>query len=662
MKLGERIQLDPSVDCNSLGLDNAQKIICVALQEYGMIFVENTGPWNNLVYAEQLINKSVSWTNVFSSIIINIPLNRLRIVAPIYPYQTDDTIPPSTPTALASTFISSTQINLSWSASTDNVAVAGYKIYRNGTQIAITSNTNYSDTGLSPSTTYTYSVSAYDAAGNNSNRSGSVSVSTQAAPDTQAPTVPNNLTATTISSTQINLSWTASIDNVGVSGYKVFRNGLQIATTSNTNYSDTGLSPLTTYSYTVSAFDAAGNVSAQSAVISAMTQVSVPPSTTVYEDAEDGTIKGWDVYDNDPAGANITNVYDNDRMSRVIQLTGSGWDNGYRLRKDDWSAWNNSTQFIIEWSMKYSEYFNVYIDVETTAGHRYLYYTPDNYNALGTSEYVHHGLGSGIIDGKWHTFVRDLLADLQEAQPGVTILEVNGFLIRGSGRVDDIKLSNKVPVTDTQAPTVPTNLQATAISSSQINLSWTASIDNVGVTGYKVFRNGVQIATTSNTNYSDTGLSPLTTYSYTVSAFDAAGNVSAQSAQASATTQSTIYNLTVRAKGSDASGWPNMEIWIDGVKVVNTTVNSTSYTDYNFSISSNPKKIDVVFTNDYYDSATGADRNLYVDYIIVTGKTIQAEDPSVILDKGSGSAAFDGINTILGQEGILWDAALRFNN
>ena len=92
--------------------------------------------------------------------------------------------------------------------------------------------------------------------------------------------------------------------------------------------------------------------------------------------------------------------------------------------------------------MKYSEYFVVYMDVVTTAGHRYIFYTPDDYDALGTGEYVHRGLGSGVISGQWHTFVRDLQADLEEAQPGEEILEVNGFLIRGSGRVDDIKLQS----------------------------------------------------------------------------------------------------------------------------------------------------------------------------------------------------------------------------
>src|SRR5437016_5865615 len=98
---------------------------------------------------------------------------------------------------------------------------------------------------------------------------------------------------------------------------------------------------------------------------------------------------------------------------------------------------------------------------------------------------------------------------------------------------------------DTTAPTVPTNLSATAISSSQINLAWTASTDNVAVTGYKVFRAGVQIATvTAGATYQNTGLTAGTPYSYTVSAYDAAGNNSAQSSAVSATTQAPPPTLT----------------------------------------------------------------------------------------------------------------------
>jgi hypothetical protein len=90
--------------------------------------------------------------------------------------------------------------------------------------------------------------------------------------------------------------------------------------------------------------------------------------------------------------------------------------------------------------------------------------------------------------------------------------------------------------TDTTPPSVPTGLATTAASSTQINLSWTASTDNVGVTGYKIFRSGTQIGTSSSTTYQDGGRTPSTSYTYTVAANDAAGNTSAQSASASATT------------------------------------------------------------------------------------------------------------------------------
>ncbi|MFH1231641.1 MAG: fibronectin type III domain-containing protein, partial [Planctomycetota bacterium] len=86
-------------------------------------------------------------------------------------------------------------------------------------------------------------------------------------------------------------------------------------------------------------------------------------------------------------------------------------------------------------------------------------------------------------------------------------------------------------------PSVPTGLNASAVSSSQINLTWNASTDNVGVTGYKVYRNGSYVGPSSTTSYNDTGLAPSITYTYTVAAYDAAGNNSAQSSQASATTQ-----------------------------------------------------------------------------------------------------------------------------
>ncbi|MGE5527803.1 MAG: discoidin domain-containing protein [Patescibacteria group bacterium] len=184
-----------------------------------------------------------------------------------------DTQAPTAPTNLVATAVSSSRIDLSWTASTDNVGVTGYKIFRGGVEIDTVTGTTYSDTGLAANTTYSYYVKAFDAAGNISAASNTAQATTQSGGgDTQAPTAPTNLAANAVSSSQINLTWTASTDNVGVTGYQIFRDGEQVGTSATTSYSDTGLAANTTYSYYVKAYDAAGNVSAQSNTAQATTQ------------------------------------------------------------------------------------------------------------------------------------------------------------------------------------------------------------------------------------------------------------------------------------------------------------------------------------------------------------------------------------------------------
>ncbi|MFO0753327.1 MAG: choice-of-anchor Q domain-containing protein [Thermodesulfovibrionales bacterium] len=110
---------------------------------------------------------------------------------------------------------------------------------------------------------------------------------------------------------------------------------------------------------------------------------------------------------------------------------------------------------------------------------------------------------------------------------------------------------------DTEAPTIPTALSALAVSSSQIDLSWSASTDNVGVAGYRLYRDGTQIAATAATAYSDMGLAPATTYAYTVAAYDTAGNVSTQSSPASATTPAETVPEVVSRIRQDCTGYTN---------------------------------------------------------------------------------------------------------
>src|SRR2546422_291567 len=277
-----------------------------------------------------------------------------------------DTVAPSTPAGLTASAVSSSRINLSWLAATDNVGVIRYGVYRNGVQIDIVAGTSYANTGLAAATTYSYTVLAYDTSWIASAQSSAVSATTKALADTQPPSSPTNLAATAVSSSQIDLSWSPATDNVGVTGYRVYRNGTLSASPTGTSASITGLLASTLYSFTVSAFDAAGNVSALSA----------PRSVTTLP----------------------------------------------------------------------------------------------------------------------------------------------------------------LPLPDTTAPTVPTGLAASAVTSTSLTLSWNASIDNIGVAGYAVYRDGTLAASPGGTSASITGLSASTTYSFIVSAFDAAGNVSALSAPLSVTT------------------------------------------------------------------------------------------------------------------------------
>jgi chitodextrinase len=200
-----------------------------------------------------------------------------------------DTTPPSAPSGLTATAASSSQINLNWTASTDNVGVTGYRVERcqgagctTFTQIGTPTTTSYSDTGLTAGTSYSYRVRATDSAGNLSGYSSTASTSTSSG-DAQPPTVPAGLTVLASSSIEVDLAWAASTDNVGVTGYLIERctgsgcsSFAQIGTSTAPPYYDPALSPSTAYSYRVRATDAAGNFSAYSNVISATTPASSP--------------------------------------------------------------------------------------------------------------------------------------------------------------------------------------------------------------------------------------------------------------------------------------------------------------------------------------------------------------------------------------------------
>jgi chitodextrinase len=400
---------------------------------------------------------------------------------------TPDTTPPSAPTGVTATPASASQINLAWTASTDNVAVTGYRVERcagancsNFAQVGTPAATTFGDIGLAPSTAYSYRVRAVDAAGNLSDYSTVVSTSTPAGPDTTAPTAPTGLTATAASTSQINLAWTASTDNVGVTGYRVERcqgancsNFAQVGTPTTTTFSSTGLAANTAYRFRVRAVDAAGNLSVYSAIASATTQAADTTRPTAPSGLA-GTAAG-------PTLVNLTWTASTDNVGVT----------GYRIERCQGSSCTNYAQIGTSTSASYA-------DATATASTAFRYRVRANDAAGNLSTY-----------------------------------------------------SNVVTVTtpaipDTTAPSAPTGTTATAVAATGINVGWTASSDNVGVTGYRMERcqgpgcsNFAQVGTPTGTSFGDTGLTPSTTYSYRVLAVDAAGNVSGYSPVASATTPAT---------------------------------------------------------------------------------------------------------------------------
>ena len=300
-----------------------------------------------------------------------------------------DTEAPTAPTSLSASNITQTTADLSWNASSDNVAVTGYDIYQGSTNIGTVTGTSVQITGLTAATSYSFNVKAKDAAGNESSSSNTVNFTTPSGADTEAPTAPTSLAASNVTQTTADLSWSASSDNVGVTGYDVYQGSTNLGTVTGTSANITGLTAATSYSFSVRAKDAAGNVSSSSNTV------------------------------------NITTL-------------------------------------------------------------------------------------SGA---------------------------------------------------DTESPTVPTSLVASNVSQTTVDLSWNASSDNVGVTGYDVYQGASNIMSVTGTSASVTGLTAATAYTFSVIAKDAAGNTSSSSNTVNITTQSAGGGSTVLNEGYFESGWDG---WVDG--------------------------------------------------------------------------------------------------
>ncbi len=171
--------------------------------------------------------------------------------------------PPTQPTNLAAGTITTNSVALAWTASTSSAGVTGYNILRNGVKVGTSTTTSYTDSGLAGSTTYSYTVTAYDGRGNTSAPSTALPVTTLAA-SSQPPATPSSFSAVENQpSCNVITSWNASaVGPDALAGYKILRNGSVLSSTPDLSYNDSTAAANTTYLYAVEAYDSAGNISA----------------------------------------------------------------------------------------------------------------------------------------------------------------------------------------------------------------------------------------------------------------------------------------------------------------------------------------------------------------------------------------------------------------
>jgi chitodextrinase len=433
-----------------------------------------------------------------------------------------DTEAPTVPSSLSATTVSSSQINVSWSASTDNIAVTNYRLERclgstctNFAQIATPSGTSYSNTGLSANTTYRYRVQATDAAGNLSGYSSIASATTQQ-----------------ISSTKFSINDRVEVFGTGGSGINV------------RSCAGTSCSILGTQAE-----------SNQGTVIGGPTAAD---GFWWWQIDYDSAPDGWSVEDflkkvtmPPPSGSNLLSNpgFENDFLnwnSTVGTIDTTTFRSGSKSAKlTTTSATNVASQMYQEISVSSGAVYDVggYGKISSGAsitGSINIYF--EFWDAIGNR------IERNAVDSLFSTDTNWKLIQGQFTAPsGAAFGRIMLWVQKVDGTIwwDDLFINgDSTPLSsDTEAPTAPTNLTATTVSSSQISLSWTASLDNVGVAGYHIERcaggtctNFSRITTITETSYANTGLSADTMYRYRVQATDAAGNLSSYSTIASATT------------------------------------------------------------------------------------------------------------------------------
>lgn len=473
-------------------------------------------------------------------------------ITPIITYQDaviEDIIPPSAPTDVNVSDITATGAKITWTASTDNIEVAGYNLYYQGENAELTlinqdgviEETEYTLTGLTPETTYQIVVEAVDEAGNIA-RARAVEVVTLE--DTEAPDAPTNVKASEITETSAKITWTASTDNIKVAGYNIYVDDVQVNRdlVTGTEYTLTDLKAGSTYKVVVEAVDTSNNTQkSEAGTVKTVdtTSPSVPSEVTVGNITHNSAEVTWQE-STDNVGVTGYNIYLNNKLVNTspvtelrCELTALEAETEYQVKVEALDeAGNTSVSDPTSFTTKTAPDN----EAPTAPGGVAVSSITDNSAVVSWTASTDNvgvaGYNIYLNDNKINALP---VTELQFQLTGLaaeTEYQVRIEAVDGAGNTSSsgsISFATEaLQTSDNEAPTVPSGVAVSGITESTAVVSWTESTDNVGVAGYNIYLNDnkVNALPITELKFQLTGLTAETEYQVKVEALDEAGNSS----------------------------------------------------------------------------------------------------------------------------------------
>ena len=473
-------------------------------------------------------------------------------ITPIITYQDaviEDIIPPSAPTDVNVSDITATGAKITWTASTDNVKMAGYNLYYQGEDQELTlintagviEETEYTLTGLTPETTYQIVVEAVDEAGNIA-RARAVEVVTLE--DTEAPDAPTNVEASEITETSAKITWTASTDNVEVAGYNIYVDEAKIneSLVTVTEYTLTDLKAGTEYKVVVESVDTSSNTQSSEAVTVKTvdtTKPSSPSEVAVGKITHNSAEVTWQE-STDNVGVTGYNIYLNNKLVNTspvtelrCELTALEAETEYQVKVEALDeAGNTSVSDPTSFTTKTAPDN----EAPTAPGGVAVSSITDNSAVVSwTASTDNVGVAGYNIYLNGNKINALPVTELQFQLTGLaaeTEYQVRIEAVDGAGNTSSsgsISFATEaLQTSDNEAPTVPSGVAVSGITESTAVVSWTESTDNVGVAGYNIYLNDnkVNALPITELKFQLTGLTAETEYQVKVEALDEAGNSS----------------------------------------------------------------------------------------------------------------------------------------